>query len=199
MRLNVERLRAQLNDARLVAPFGGQVLLVSTVEGRAVTAYDSVMVVANVDALEVSAKLDADEMEELQEGMEVTCAPVGRPGQEFAGHIRRLPYPYGGGSLVGAAEDEDQSTRVALLRDPEDLGLELDDRVRVTAVLERKADVLWVPPQAISLFEGRRFIVVQDGDRQRSVDITVGIEDVDRVEIEGVTEPLDEGWIVVGR
>jgi multidrug resistance efflux pump len=198
MRLNVERLNAQLNDARLVAPFDGQVLLVSTVEGRAVTAYDPVIVVANVDALEVSAELEAEEMEELQEGMEVTCVPVGRPGQEFAGHIRRLPYPYGGGSLVGAAEDEDQSTRVALERDPEELDLELDDRVRVTAVLERKADVLWVPPQAISQFEGRRFIVVQDGDRQRTVDINVGIEGLERVEIEGVTEELVEGWVIIG-
>jgi multidrug efflux pump subunit AcrA (membrane-fusion protein) len=188
-----------LNDARLVAPFDGQVLLVTTAEGRAVTAYKPVMVVANVDALEVSTQLDADEMEELQEGMEVTCEPVGRPGAEFAGYIRRLPYPYGGGSIVGTAEDEDQSTRIALERTPEELGLELDDRVRVTVVLESKENVLWVPRQAINQFEGRRFIVIQDGDRQRAVDVTLGIEGTERVEIEGVTEELVEGWIVVGR
>jgi multidrug resistance efflux pump len=199
MRLNVDRLQAQLNDARLVAPFDGQVLLVTTAEGRAVTAYKPVMVVANVDALEVSTQLDADEMEELQEGMEVTCEPVGRPGAEFAGYIRRLPYPYGGGSIVGTAEDEDQSTRIALERTPEELGLELDDRVRVTVVLESKENVLWVPRQAINQFEGRRFIVIQDGDRQRAVDVTLGIEGTERVEIEGVTEELVEGWIVVGR
>ncbi|MBN1812275.1 MAG: biotin/lipoyl-binding protein [Anaerolineae bacterium] len=199
MRLNVERLKAQLDDARLIAPFDGQVLLVTTAEGRAVTAYKPVMVVANVDALEVSTQLDADEMEELQEGMEVICEPVGRPGQEFAGYIRRLPYPYGGGSIVGTTEDEDQSTRIALEQDPEELGLELDDRVHVTVVLERKADVFWVPPQAISQFEGRRFIVIQDGDRQRTVDVNVGIEGTERVEIEGVTEELVEGWVVIGR
>jgi multidrug efflux pump subunit AcrA (membrane-fusion protein) len=199
MRLNVERLKAQLNDARLIAPFDGQVLLVSTAEGRAVTAYKPVIIVANVDALEVSTELDVEEMEELQEGMEVVCEPVGRPGQEFSGYIRRLPYPYGGGSRVGTAEDEDQSTRVALEQDPEELGLELDDRVRVTVVLESKEDVLWVPRQAISQFEGRRFIVIQDGDRQRTVDVNVGIEGTERVEIEGVTEELVEGWVVIGR
>jgi multidrug efflux pump subunit AcrA (membrane-fusion protein) len=199
MRLNVDRLQAQLDDARLVAPFDGQVLLVSIAEGRAVTAYKPVMVVANVDALEVSTKLDAGEMEELQEGMEAICEPVGRPGQEFTGYIRRLPYPYGGGSRVGTVEDEDQSTRITLERTPEELGLELDDRVHVTVVLERKSDVLWLPPQAISQFEGRRFIVVQDGDRQRTVDVTIGIEGTERWEIEGVTEELVEGWVVVGR
>jgi multidrug efflux pump subunit AcrA (membrane-fusion protein) len=199
MRLNVERLKAQLDDARLVAPFDGQVLLVGVTDGRAVTAYDSVVVVANIDALEVSAELDAEEMEELEEGMPVTCEPSGRPGQQFTGSIRRLPYPYGGGSRVGTIEDDDQSTRIMLDQDPEELGLELDDRVRVTAVLERKENVFWVPPQAVHQFEGRRFIVIQDGDRERSVDVSVGIESEERYEIEGVSEDLVEGWIVLGR
>lgn len=199
MRLNVQRLQAQLNDARLVAPFDGQVLLVAVAEGRAVTAYEPAVVIANIDALEVSAVLDPVEMEELQEGMEVTCEPAGRPGQGFSGSIRRLPYPYGGGSRVGTVEDEDQSTRITLVRTPEELGLELDDRVRVTVVLESKENVFWLPRQAISQFEGRRFIVVQEGDRQRTVDVNIGIEGVERWEIEGVTEELMEGWVVIGR
>jgi multidrug resistance efflux pump len=91
MRLNVERLKAQLNDARLIAPFDGQVLLVGITDGRAVTAYDPVVVVANIDALEVSGELDTEEMEELEEGMPVTCEPSGRPGSLFTGTIRRLP------------------------------------------------------------------------------------------------------------
>jgi multidrug resistance efflux pump len=199
MHLNVNRIEAQLDEARLIAPFDGQVLLVTTAEGRAVTAYNPVIVVANIDALEVSTQLDTEEMEELQEGMEVVCEPVGRPGAEFIGHIRRLPYPYGGGSIAGTAEDEDQSTRITLERTPEELGLELDDRVRVTVVLESEDDVLWVPRQAISQFEGRRFIVIQDGDRERAVDVNLGIEGPERVEIEGVTEEVVEGWVVVGR
>ena len=71
--------------------------------------------------------------------------------------------------------------------------------MHVTVVLESKEDALWLPRQAISQFEGRRFIVVQDGDRQRTVDVTIGIEGVERWEIEGVTEELVEGWVVVGR
>jgi hypothetical protein len=169
------------------------------VEGRAATAYKPAIVVANVDALELSADLDVDAMQVLQEGMEVTCEPTRRPGQQFTGFIRRLPYPYGGGSRVGTVEDEDQSTRVTLEDTPEALGLSLDDRVYVTVVLEYKEDVFWVPPQAIHQFEGREFIVVQDGDRQRAVDVNVGIESEERYEIEGVTEELVEGWVVIGR
>jgi multidrug efflux pump subunit AcrA (membrane-fusion protein) len=199
LRLHLSRLQAQLDEARLVAPFDGQVLLVTLVEGRAATAYKPAIVVANVDALELSADLDVEAMQVLQEGMEVTCEPTRRPGQQFTGFIRRLPYPYGGGSRVGTVEDEDQSTRVTLEDTPEALGLSLDDRVYVTVVLEQKEDVFWVPPQAIHQFEGREFIVVQDGDRQRAVDVNVGIESEERYEIEGVTEELVEGWVVIGR
>ena len=199
LRLHLSRLQAQLDEARLVAPFDGQVLLVTLVEGRAATAYKPAIVVANVDALELSADLDVEAMQVLQEGMEVTCEPTRGPGQQFTGYIRRLPYPYGGGSRVGTVEDEDQSTRVALEDTPEALGLSLDDRVYVTVVLEHKENVFWVPPQAIHQFEGREFIVVQDGDRQRAVDVNVGIESEERYEIEGVTEELVEGWVVIGR
>ena len=68
--------------------------------------------------------------------------------------------------------------------------------MRVTVELERKQDVLWVPPQALRLFNGRRFAVVQDGDAQRRVDVTVGIEAEERIEIEA---GLEEGQTVVGQ
>jgi hypothetical protein len=67
-------------------------------------------------------------------------------------------------------------------------------------VLERKEGVFWLPPQAIRQFEGRKYIVVKvDDERQRSVDVLVGIESTERVEIEGAVEDLVEGWEVVGR
>jgi multidrug efflux pump subunit AcrA (membrane-fusion protein) len=68
--------------------------------------------------------------------------------------------------------------------------------MRVTALLERKSDVLWLPPQAIRTFEGRRFVVVQDGAAQRRVDVKIGIEGADRLEI---GEGLSEGQTVIGQ
>ena len=62
--------------------------------------------------------------------------------------------------------------------------------------LERKDDVLWLPPQAIRMFEGRRFVVLKEDDVQRRVDVKVGIETQERVEIE---EGLEEGQVVIGQ
>jgi multidrug efflux pump subunit AcrA (membrane-fusion protein) len=61
-------------------------------------------------------------------------------------------------------------------------------------VLEQKEDVLWLPPQAIRTFEGRKFVVVQEDGFQQRVDVKVGIEGDDRTEIE---EGVEEGQIVV--
>jgi multidrug efflux pump subunit AcrA (membrane-fusion protein) len=54
--------------------------------------------------------------------------------------------------------------------------------------------VLWLPPQAIRRFDGRTFAVVQDGQAQRRVDIELGLEGDDRVEI---VSGLTAGEIVV--
>ena len=196
MRLNVERLQAQLSDAQIIAPFDGVLLSVGLVEGRAVEAYRPVMVIADPSELEVSADLTDRHMRELVEDMVAVAAPVSSPGDEVAAVVRRLPYPYGGGGRSQGAGEEDKSTRVALDVNFGDEGFELGDLVRVTVILEAKQDVLWLPAQAIRTFEGRRFVVVQDEDAQRRVDVNVGITGEDRVEIE---EGLSEGDVVLGQ
>jgi multidrug efflux pump subunit AcrA (membrane-fusion protein) len=148
----------------------------------------------------VSADLVSTDLKDLAEGMPATVVLVSRPGQEIKGVIRQLPYPYGGGGRIAGttteAEEQDKSTRVTLEATAKEAGFELGDLARVTVVLERKDKVLWLPPQAIRTFEGRKFVVIQDGEAQRRVDIKVGIESEDRVEIK---EGLTEGQIVVGQ
>jgi RND family efflux transporter MFP subunit len=194
--LTVDRLEDQLADARVIAPFDGLLLSLSLTEGRMVDGYKTVAVIAKPSDLEVSAEPTDKNLQELYEGMPVVVAPVSRPGDEIKGYIRRLPYPYGGGGRSVGAEEEDTSTRVTLEVTVDEAGLERGDLVRVTVVLERKDDVLWLPPQAVRTFEGREFVVVQDGEAQLRVDVKVGIESEDRVEIE---EGLTEGQIVIGQ
>jgi multidrug efflux pump subunit AcrA (membrane-fusion protein) len=69
-------------------------------------------------------------------------------------------------------------------------------KVNIHIVLERKERVLWLPPDAVRAFEGRRFVVVQEGDRERRATVKVGIETTDKVEI---LEGVKEGHVVVGQ
>jgi len=132
-------------------------------------------------------------MQKLSEGMEVSIALSAYPGKELKGAIAQLPYPYGGGG--GSTDIQDQDKRTLMTFDPEDLDLRSGDLVRVTVILERKADVLWLPPAAIRTFSGRKFVVIEEDGRQRRVDVTVGIESEERIEI---VEGVEEGQVVVG-
>lgn len=195
--LNLLDLRAQITDTQILAPFAGQVLAVNVTAGQAVEAYKPVIVVADPAQLEVSAELSAEQMRDLTEGMVVTLAPVNYPGQTLAGAIRQLPYPYGTGGGVQALAEADKSTRINadLAALAADQALQMGDLVKATVVLERRADALWLPPAAIRTFSGRKFVLVQEGARQRRVDVTLGIEGQERVEVvSGVTE----GQIVIG-
>ncbi len=194
--LNVQKLEAAIADAQIIAPFDGQVLSITLSEGRPVDAFKPVATVADPRALEVSADLVSTQLQDLAEGMPVTVVLVSRPGQEIKGSIRRLPYPYGSGGGSTKVEEEDKSTRVTLEANAVEAGFEMGDLARVTVLLERKDNVLWLPPQAVRTFEGRKVVVVQDGEAQRRVDIKVGIEGEDRVEIK---EGLTVGQVVIGQ
>ena len=193
--LSLDRLTDQLNDARIVAPFTGVVLQSSIMEGKQVQGYSSMMVLADPTELDVSADLQDTEMSELAEGMPVVAEFVNRPGEEYAGVIRRLPYPYSGGGLSEVVDDEDKSTRITLEGiDPVEAGWVMGDRLRLTSELERSEGTLWLPPQAVRTFEGRSFVVIQEGSAQRRIDVRVGIRSDDRVEI---LDGLDERQVVI--
>jgi multidrug resistance efflux pump len=192
--LALERLQAQVADAQIVAPTDGEVLSLSVYAGRPAEAFKPVIVVADPSAIEVSADLSSSQLQEMVEGQEAVVTLRAYPGQTWHGTVRRLPYPYGTGGGSEGLAGADKSTRISLEGDLS--GLKLGDLARVTIVLEEKDDVLWLPPAAIRTFQGRKFVIVQDVDRQRRVDVTIGIESDDRVEI---LEGLEEGQIVVGQ
>jgi len=55
---------------------------------------------------------------------------------------------------------------------------------------------LWLPPEAIRTFQGREFVIVQGDERQRRVDVQIGIESRDRVEI---LQGLEQDQVIVGQ
>jgi multidrug efflux pump subunit AcrA (membrane-fusion protein) len=191
--LDLADLQAQITDTLIVAPFDGEVTAVSTAEGKAVTGYKPVIIVADPSELEARAELGSDDMKKLSEGQSATIVPIEYPGEELEGSIRALPYPYGSGGGVTDLDEKDPDTHLTV--NLAGLDLEAGNLVRVTVILEHKDDVLWLPPAAIRTFEGRKFVVVQEDGGQRQVDVILGIESEDRIEIES---GLEEGRVVIG-
>ena len=189
--LGTQELEDSLSKAQLVSPMDGQVIQLEIGEGSQVHAYSSVGVVADTTQLEVSASTsDTSILDKLDIGMAATLVPGSGLGKPVSGVVRRLPLPGVGGDLTA----QDKTIRISLDTLPADAGYKMGDLVDVTVIVVKKTNVLWLPPQAIRTFGGRKFVVVQDGDVQHRVDVKLGVVGEDRVEI---LEGLDEGQVVV--
>jgi RND family efflux transporter MFP subunit len=186
----LDELIANYDTMRLTTPISGTVLSISIAEGAMVEASKPVIVVATLDDLIVGANMSADDMSLLTIGMTVTVDSIGRNIPSVEGAIQSLPYPYGSAD----AQQTGSSVLVALDPPPVELGYKVGDMVNLTIVLQKKADTLWLPSQAVREFEGRYFVIVQEGEVQRRVDVKVGIIEVNRIEI---LEGLTEGQVVV--
>ena len=155
-------------------------------------AYRTALVLADPSELEITAELGSDALSEMSVGQLAALTLRSRPEEDFSGAVRQLPYPYGGGT--GETDETDTAVRISL--DDPDVELEMGELATVIITLEEKDGVLWLPPVALRSFQGRTFVVVQEEDgSQRRVDVRVGIESDERVEI---LEGLEEGQIIIG-
>lgn len=191
----LDKAQRRVDEGRIVAPQAGQIIALNLEEGATVTAFEPVAEVADVSLLEFAATLNAEQMRQLSEGQPVEIRLVSRPDLAIPATIRRMPAPYGSGSS-GAVQDRDQTTRFEVI---DALGQEFRagaTLAKVRIVLERKESALLLPPEAVRSFEGRRFVVVREGDRERRVTVRVGITTEEAIEI---VEGLNEGDLVVGQ
>ena len=108
---------------------------------------------------------------------------------KLTGTIRELPSPYGTG-----ASDEG-AIHVALDSPPSASTYQTGDNVTVTVLLASKEGVLWLPPDAIRSAVGRTFVIINSESGPQRVDVEIGLQTRDRVEI---IAGLEEGQVVVG-
>ena len=185
-----DELDAQVAQARAFAPADGTIISAVDI-GRKVAPTTTAFILGDPNKLEVIADLPAgdNEVREMFEGMPVTVVVDARGGVELTGTIRQLPSPYGTG-----ASDE-HVIHVVLDAVPSDDTYQIGDKVTVHVTLANKQGILWLPPDAIRSAGGRTFVIVNsDGGPQR-VDIELGLQNRDMIEI---VSGLTEGQVVVG-
>jgi multidrug efflux pump subunit AcrA (membrane-fusion protein) len=183
---------AQVDKARLYAPADG-IIVSAVVPGRAVTKSTEAFIIGNPDVLEVVADVVQSEVDEvfqqMFEGMPVNVTLNAKPLLTLTGKVRELPSPYGSGSAV--------STRVRIVLDqpPSAETYQSGDKVTVAVQLANKQGVLWLPPIAIHQVGGRTFVITDSGAGPQRVEIVIGVQTTERVEI---LSGLEEGQAVIG-
>ena len=188
----LDELDAQVAQARAFAPADGTVIAAVNV-GRNVNPTTPAFVLGDPDQLEIVADLNPgtgeQEVQEMFEGMPVTVTPDANAEVQLTGTIRQLPSPYGTG------DSEESAIHVELDAAPSADTYQSGDKVTVIVQLASKEGVLWLPPDAIRSAGGRTFVIINSDAGPQRVDVEIGLQTRDMVEI---LSGLEEGQVVVG-
>jgi len=192
-KLQLENLNTAIAAGQLVAPFDGMVAEISTGPGKQVEAYRSVITVINDAQKELLIQnVSSDDASRIGVSMAVDIFFARAPAVAVKGTITKLPTK---ATSSSSTVNSDPAYHVDY-QAPADMKVTVGDLASVVITLKRQKDALWLPPQAVRSFEGRRFVVIKDGTHQRRQDVRIGIVSSERVEI---LEGLKEGDVIVGQ
>ncbi|MCB8946756.1 MAG: biotin/lipoyl-binding protein [Ardenticatenaceae bacterium] len=182
--LRLEEIEALIANAQIVAPVSGTVVRLLVAAGDNVVAGETAVALADLTQLEIESLVRDVDLREMVEGMAAETTFASQPGDTYNVTLAALPPPY------GTAENLEETTARFAFNNPADLAnFALGDRLVLELIVAQNDDALWLPPAAVRDFQGRNFVVIQEGDTQRRVDVQLGIEGDGRTEIlEGVTE-----------
>lgn len=179
--LNIDQINAEIANSSLYAPIDGVILDVYIKSGDNVQAYSTVIIIGLPQPKEIIATLAIADAQRLTIGGLGVCQVVNQPETAVQCAVRRFPIN---------TRDSDQTTRVAAsLENVPDNQL-----IEVNIPLEIKENVLWLPPSVIRTFQNRTFVVLQTPEGERAVDVVLGLQTDDRVEI---VSGVNEGDVVV--
>lgn len=194
-RTELIELEEEIENARLYAPFDGTAVSVTLSPGDTVTAYETVMTVADLNQLTVAAKFKTSDLQSVAVGMDATVM-INAVG-EFKGKVSQLP-------IIRENQNRNQNQQKDTLDqyllvdiDPFPEGLHLGTPLSVTVVTDRKENAVVIPAAALRTYSGRYYVQVQEEDgTKREVDVEIGRQTPTLVEIVNGLEP---GQKVVGR
>jgi multidrug efflux pump subunit AcrA (membrane-fusion protein) len=174
--LKVGQIKGQIAQSSLYAPIDGVVLEVTIAPGDAVQAYITVISIGRPEPREAIASLSINDAQRLSVGMVGVCNVINQPETAVQCAVRRLPL---------SAQDADQTTRVAASLE----NVPTAQLIEVSMPIQVRKNVLWLPPSVIRTFQNRTFVVLDTPDGPRAVDVTLGLQTDERVELlSGVSE-----------
>jgi len=210
---DIDRARAALADAQaslaaaqhveeqtsIRAPIKGTIYTMDAAPSEFCEAGKLILQMADLSQERVRAYFDEPDLGRLAVGQKVVVHWDAKPGQEWHGHIARLPV------TVVTVTTRNVGEVLVNIDDPED-GLLPDTNVTVQVTTSSQANALTMPREALHEQNGKYFAFkVQDGEL-KSVAITIGSPNLTQVPIysglsdgdlvaTGTTngEPLQEG------
>jgi HlyD family secretion protein len=191
--ISVDRLKAQIAERQIVAPYDAIVLRSRLREGNSTEAFQSVITVGDPTQLVIRIPLDRELRDVLNKNSEIRMYLTTDAEESYP--VQYLPnfLP------ISSKETTLSATEFMYFNLPEQFQADqtlLGKTVKIVAVLGRNDDALLLPPGAIREYRGLTFVIVLEGDKRRRVEIyEIGLKTADRWEVLG---DLVEGEQVLG-
>jgi RND family efflux transporter MFP subunit len=159
-------------------------------EGQTVAAHTPLLRIIELDPLQAVIYVSERDYGRLQPGQAVELSSDSYPEQRFAGRIVRIAPMF---------REATRQARVEVTVANPDQRLKPGMFVRATVVLERVAEAVSVPEQAVTSRHDRTgvFLVSDDGRRVLWREVRTGIRDGDRVQL--LTEGLSGQVVTLGQ
>jgi HlyD family secretion protein len=192
-KLVVTRLESLLSDRQITAPYDGVILRVTFQEGKQVTAFNPAIEIGDPSELVIRSQPDSKLEPVMDRDTQVWMSFSSQAGQNY--QIKFLPdfVPF---SALEADAQQVFTQDWMYFSVPGELSkdkLELGATVELTVIIGHRENVLLLPPAAIRNYRGLSFVIVQDGERRRRVEISkVGLQTDQRWEIEADLQPGDK-------
>jgi multidrug efflux pump subunit AcrA (membrane-fusion protein) len=194
--LSVERIEGLLGDRQIIAPYDGMILRSSLRAGQQVDAYFGSFLVGDPTTLVIRSAYDFDVAKMLSPETDVTLFLTAN--EETGIKTQYLPNfrPEKG---IQSSDDSSSTANYVYYELPKVIPAEkitIGQSVFLTILLGKKDDVLLLPPSAIREYKGLNFVIVQDGEKRRRVEINkIGLKSTEKWE---VIADLKQGDLVIG-
>jgi membrane fusion protein (multidrug efflux system) len=166
--------RARLDKTRIVAPFDGLVGLRNVSVGDYVAAGDPLVSLSQIDPLKVDFRVGEIHLPKVATGQSIDIEVDAFPGRRFAGEVYAIEpqVDVNGRAVVVRARlpNPDQALRPGLFS-------------RVTLIVDRAAEALLVPEDAIVPQGDRHFVYRVEGGKALLTAVDIGERHATRVEI----------------
>ena len=183
----IKDLEDQQTSSVLTAPVTGSVYRTERRRGEVVHAGDPILWIADLSDLRVRANIDQVDLGRVRGDQRVEITSNAFPGRLWTGIVSEV-IPH-----VVVRQSRSISEGLAKVEPPTE-GLVPGMSVDVDIVVEQSEDALRVPAEAIFRSNGDAFVYRIEGSRARRIDVALGLETVNAVQ---VLEGLEADDVVV--
>ena len=196
--LSVQRLQGLLEERQVLAPYDCIILRSNIRPGQQVDAFFSAFIVGDPSELVVRAQYDFDLATTLSKTTEARLRLNPSDKQDKGQPINFIPN-FTPTSITDQSQVKNSANMTSqffyfsLPANITEAQSQVGRQVNVVVVVGRKENALLLPPAAIREYRGLYFVIVQDGDRRRRVEINeIGLKSTDRWEVIGDLRPGDQ-------